>query len=156
MCNAAYIISFMWNSISGLDTWYHFRFNISCGVPVKVRCHQNKYEVLIRCVWPFMNIFGSLWVSLDLLESLWVSLGLLGSLWFSLGLLVSWLKSLFGSLLVSCLFGSPWIFVGLLGTLSLLTQESLFVSLGVLGSLLVSLSLFGSPSVSLDLLWEIG
>ena len=32
MSNAAYIIFIMWNSISGLDTWYHFRFNISCGV----------------------------------------------------------------------------------------------------------------------------
>ena len=29
--NDAYIIIIMWNSISGLDTWYHFQFNISCG-----------------------------------------------------------------------------------------------------------------------------
>ena len=41
MCNAAYIIFIMWNSISGLDTCYHFRLNISCGVAVTVRCHQN-------------------------------------------------------------------------------------------------------------------
>ena len=46
-----------------------------------------------------MNIFGSPWVSF----------GLLGSLWYSLGLLVSWLKSLFGSLLVSLsLYRSFW------------------------------------------------
>ena len=45
MGNAAYIISIMWNSISGLDTWYHFRFNISCGVAVTVRSHQKKYQV---------------------------------------------------------------------------------------------------------------
>ena len=42
MCNAAYIIFIMWNSISGLDTWYHFRFNISCGVAVTVRGHKKK------------------------------------------------------------------------------------------------------------------
>ena len=34
----------MWNSISGLDTWYHFQFNISCGVAVKVRSHQDKFR----------------------------------------------------------------------------------------------------------------
>ena len=34
MDNAAYILSIMWNSIYGLDAWYHFRFNISCGVAV--------------------------------------------------------------------------------------------------------------------------
>ena len=37
MGNAVYIIFIKWNSISSLDTWYHFRFNISCGVAVKVR-----------------------------------------------------------------------------------------------------------------------
>ena len=42
MGNAAYIIFIMWNSISGLDAWYHFRFNISCGVAVTVRSHQKK------------------------------------------------------------------------------------------------------------------
>ena len=26
-----------WNSISSLDTWYHFRFNISCGDSIKIR-----------------------------------------------------------------------------------------------------------------------
>merc|ERR1711954_40635 len=34
MCNAEYIIFIMWNSISDLDTCYHFRLNISCGVAV--------------------------------------------------------------------------------------------------------------------------
>ena len=42
MDNAAYIMFIMWNSISGLDTWYHFRFNISCGVAVMGRSHQKK------------------------------------------------------------------------------------------------------------------
>ena len=28
-----------WNSISGSDAWYHFRFNISCDVAVTVRSH---------------------------------------------------------------------------------------------------------------------
>ena len=42
MGNAAYIIFIMWNSISGLDAWYHFRYNISCGVAVMVRGHQKK------------------------------------------------------------------------------------------------------------------
>ena len=42
MCNAAYVIFIMWNSISGLDTSYHFRLNISCGVAVTVRSHQKK------------------------------------------------------------------------------------------------------------------
>ena len=41
MGHAAYIIFIMWNPISGLDAWYHFRFNISCGVAVTVRSHQN-------------------------------------------------------------------------------------------------------------------
>ena len=45
MYNAAYIIFIMWNSISGLDAWYYFRFNISCGVAVMVRSHQKKYLV---------------------------------------------------------------------------------------------------------------
>ena len=31
MGSAAYIIFIMWNSISGLEPWYHFRFNISYG-----------------------------------------------------------------------------------------------------------------------------
>ena len=42
MCNAAYVIFIMWNSISGLDTCYHFRLNISCGGAVTVRSHQKK------------------------------------------------------------------------------------------------------------------
>ena len=46
MGNAACIIFIMWNSISGLDTWYHFRFNISCGVAVMVRSHQEKFQVI--------------------------------------------------------------------------------------------------------------
>ena len=37
MCNATYVIIIMWKSISGLDTCYHFRLNISCGVAVTVR-----------------------------------------------------------------------------------------------------------------------
>ena len=41
MGNVAYIIFIMWNSISGLDAWYHFRLNISCGVAVTVRGHQK-------------------------------------------------------------------------------------------------------------------
>ena len=42
MCNAAYVILIMWNSISGLDAWYHFRFNIIFGVAVMVGGYQNK------------------------------------------------------------------------------------------------------------------
>ena len=42
MGNAAYIIFSMWNSISGLDAWYHFCFNISCCLAVTVRGPQNK------------------------------------------------------------------------------------------------------------------
>ncbi len=45
MGNAAYITFIMWNSISGLDAWYHFRFNISCGVAVTVRSRQQKFQV---------------------------------------------------------------------------------------------------------------
>ena len=45
MCNAAHVIFIMWNSISGLDTCYHFRLNISCGVAVTVRSHQKKYQL---------------------------------------------------------------------------------------------------------------
>ena len=39
--NAAYIIFIMWNSISGLDAWYHFRFNISCGLAVMEKSHKK-------------------------------------------------------------------------------------------------------------------
>ena len=46
MGNAAYIIFIMGNSISGLESWNHFRFNISCGVAVKVRSHQEKFQVI--------------------------------------------------------------------------------------------------------------
>ena len=45
MCDAAYVMFIMWNSISGLDACYHFRLNISCGVAVTVRSHQKKYQV---------------------------------------------------------------------------------------------------------------
>ena len=44
MDNAAYIIFIMWNSISGLDAWYHFWFNISCGVAVKGKGHRKKFR----------------------------------------------------------------------------------------------------------------
>ena len=40
MDNAAYIIFVMWNSVSSSEAWYHFQFNISCGVAVTVRSHQ--------------------------------------------------------------------------------------------------------------------
>ena len=45
MCNAAYLIFFMLNSISGLDACYHFRLNISCEVAVTVGSHPKKYQV---------------------------------------------------------------------------------------------------------------
>ena len=48
MGNAAYIIFIMLNFISGLDVWYHFPFNISCGVAVKVRGHQKKNRVIYK------------------------------------------------------------------------------------------------------------
>ena len=46
MGNAVYIIFIMWNSISGLDAWYYFRFNISCGVAVIGRSYQPKFQVV--------------------------------------------------------------------------------------------------------------
>ena len=48
MDNAAYIIFIMWNSISRLEPWLHFRFNISCGVAVTVRSHQEKIQVIFQ------------------------------------------------------------------------------------------------------------
>ena len=47
MGNAAYIIFIMWKSISGLEGWYHFWFNISCGMAVIVRSHQKKIQVIL-------------------------------------------------------------------------------------------------------------
>ena len=41
MCNAAYVIFIMLNSISGLDACYHFRLNMSCGVAVTVGGHKK-------------------------------------------------------------------------------------------------------------------
>ena len=46
--NAAYIIFIMLNSISGLDAWYRFRFNISCGVAVMGRSHQKIFRYLSK------------------------------------------------------------------------------------------------------------
>ena len=48
MCNAAYGIFVMWNSISSLEAWYHFWFNISCGVAVTVRSQQEKIQVIFQ------------------------------------------------------------------------------------------------------------
>ena len=48
MDNAAYIIFIMWNSISGLDAWYHFWFNITCGVAVMGRSHQKNSDIFLR------------------------------------------------------------------------------------------------------------
>ena len=48
MGNAAYIMFIMWNSISGLDAWYNFLFNISCGVAVTVRSHQQKFQFIFK------------------------------------------------------------------------------------------------------------
>ena len=47
MGNAAYIIFIMWNSISGLDAWYHFRFNVIYAVAVTVRSHQIKFQFIL-------------------------------------------------------------------------------------------------------------
>ena len=44
--NAAYIIFIMWHSISGLDAWYYFWFNVSYGVAVTVRSHQIEFQVI--------------------------------------------------------------------------------------------------------------
>ena len=56
--NATYVIFIMWNSISGLDTCYHFRLNIRCGGAVTVRTHQKKISGNFlrggeggRCFW---------------------------------------------------------------------------------------------------------
>ena len=46
MDNAAYVLFIVGNSISGLDAWYHFRFNISWGVAVMGRSHQKKNQVI--------------------------------------------------------------------------------------------------------------
>ena len=46
MGNAACIIFIMWNSISGLEAWYHLWFNISCCVSVTVRSHKEKIKVI--------------------------------------------------------------------------------------------------------------
>ena len=48
MDNASYIMFIMWNSISGLDAWYHFRFNISWGVAVTVRSQQKIFQVIVQ------------------------------------------------------------------------------------------------------------
>ena len=47
MGNATYIIFIMWSTISGLDTWYHFRLNVGCGVAVNVRSQQEKFQVIL-------------------------------------------------------------------------------------------------------------
>ena len=46
MGNAAYVISIIWNSIPGLKAWYHFMFNISCGMAIMVSSHEQKFQVI--------------------------------------------------------------------------------------------------------------
>ena len=46
MGNAAYIIFIMWNSTSGLEAWYHFQFNNSCGLAVMGRSYLKKNQVI--------------------------------------------------------------------------------------------------------------
>ena len=48
MCSAAYVIFIMWNSISGLDAWYHFRFNISCGLAIMGRSRKKISDNFLR------------------------------------------------------------------------------------------------------------
>ena len=48
MGNAACIIFIMCNSISGLEAWYHFPFNISHGVAVTVRSHREKFQAIFE------------------------------------------------------------------------------------------------------------
>ena len=48
MDNAAYIIFIMWNFISGLDAWYHFRFNIFCGLAVMGRSQKEMSGNFLR------------------------------------------------------------------------------------------------------------
>ena len=48
MGKAASIIFIMWNSISSLEAWYDFWFNISCGVAVMVRSHQEKNHAIFQ------------------------------------------------------------------------------------------------------------
>ena len=50
MGDAAYIRSIMWNSLSCLDAWYHFQFDISYGVAVTVRSRQDEFQVIFNCV----------------------------------------------------------------------------------------------------------
>jgi len=57
MGNAAYIIFIMWNYISGLDAWYHFRFNVSYGVAVTVRSHQIELQVILIFIFDVVPIF---------------------------------------------------------------------------------------------------
>ena len=45
MCNAPNVIFIIWHSISGLDTWYHFRLNISWGVAVTMSGHQSQKNI---------------------------------------------------------------------------------------------------------------
>ena len=52
MGNAAYIILIMWNSISVLDAWVYFRFNVSCGVAVG--CHGKNLSKRISGI--FLNL----------------------------------------------------------------------------------------------------
>ena len=48
MDNGVYIIFIMWNSISGLNTWYHFLFNIGCGEAVKGKVIKKNSGNLLR------------------------------------------------------------------------------------------------------------
>ena len=60
MGNAAYIIFIMWNSISGLDAWYHIQFNVSYGVAVTVRSHQIKERCQAKFLEGHLNELGLL------------------------------------------------------------------------------------------------
>ena len=53
-----YIIFIMWNSICGLEPWYHFGLNISCGVAVTVRSHPKKFQVTFKGMGGGKKNFG--------------------------------------------------------------------------------------------------
>ena len=59
MCNAAYVIFIMWNSISGLDACYHFGLNISCEVAVTVRSPQKRrwlQKTYLKFFWWLLTV----------------------------------------------------------------------------------------------------
>ena len=56
MCNAAYVIFILWNSISGFDACYHFRLNISHAEKSSKKLREATYTAAVCKYFAFVEL----------------------------------------------------------------------------------------------------